>query len=352
MATITERPEERTPPPVRPRGRRRPTAAGRAMLTGLICFGLWSLVDAQALKAAADAGPLGLRRTASLVVLTPLAAVNRVLGLNHLESAIDNWLGRNVSGPPGGTDVGLPPIVHVSPTPTPSVTVTPTLPPGEFTTLRRATRTDPLRVLVAGDSVGEDLGIGLERKLSGNPRVDVFSAARQSTGLARPDYFNWPAALKLDIGRFHPDVVVCMFGANDNQSFIVEGHVFRFGTREWSLAYQSRIATMMSIAQQSGAHVVWVGQPIMGSASRTNDMRRLNYFAKAQIKLHPDVLYVDSWHLFVDASGAYSAYLANSKGQQVLVRAQDGVHLTVAGDDRLAYFVVAQMRLVIGFPRT
>jgi len=81
-------------------------------------------------------------------------------------------------------------------------------------------------------------------------------------------------------------------------------------------------------------------------------MRRLNYFAKAQVKLHPDVLYVDSWHLFVDASGAYSAYLANSKGQQVLVRAQDGVHLTVAGDDRLAYFVVAQMRLVIGFPRT
>ena len=43
--------------------------------------------------------------------------------------------------------------------------------------------------------------------------------AHESTGLTRPDYFNWPAELQSDLAKYNPQVVVIMIGANDPQDF-------------------------------------------------------------------------------------------------------------------------------------
>ena len=38
-----------------------------------------------------------------------------------------------------------------------------------------------------------------------------------SSGLVRPDFFNWPAQLQQQVKSFDPGAVAVMFGANDNQ---------------------------------------------------------------------------------------------------------------------------------------
>jgi hypothetical protein len=54
------------------------------------------------------------------------------------------------------------------------------------------------------------------------------------------------------------------------------------------------------------------------------------------------VRFVATRELFSDGGG-YAAYLPGSDGQPVLVRREDGIHLTAAGGRRLAGAVLAVM---------
>ena len=74
------------------------------------------------------------------------------------------------------------------------------------------TAADPLRVLIVGDSLGIDLGGPLQYDLADTGVVNAALDARESTGLTRPDYFNWPAELASDLKTAHPQVVVVMIG--------------------------------------------------------------------------------------------------------------------------------------------
>jgi hypothetical protein len=191
-------------------------------------------------------------------------------------------------------------------------------------------------VLVVGDSVAWDLGIGLSRLLSDREAFLLNADARVSTGLARPDYFDWPNQVGIDIERYRPGVVVAMFGTNDPQGLLGGERPVPFGDPQWKSAYRSRVADIMARITSTGRPVVWVGMPPMGNAARSQQMKMLNGIYRSEALAHPGVLYVDAWPLFVDENGLYSAYLPDESGRQTLVRTNDGVHLTAAGDDRLA----------------
>ena len=63
----------------------------------------------------------------------------------------------------------------------------------------KPTGDNKLRVAVVGDSLASGLGY-LERVLKPS-FVEVYRQGRISTGLARPDYFDWPAALSEIVDR-------------------------------------------------------------------------------------------------------------------------------------------------------
>jgi hypothetical protein len=209
--------------------------------------------------------------------------------------------------------------------------------------VHRPTKAHPLRVLAVGDSIGEDLAIGLARALSGRKSFALKPDARQSTGLARPDYFDWAYQMALDIRDFRPDVVVAAFGANDAQAFLAKGHGVRVGTSEWKRIYRQRVGRIMDEVSSSGRPMIWVGMPPMAAQWRSQNMRMINRLFRAEAPRHAGVLFVDSWKLFAGPGGSYSAYLPSSSGQQQLVRTSDGIHLTAAGLDRLASEIMRVM---------
>ena len=51
---------------------------------------------------------------------------------------------------------------------------------------------------------------------------------------------------------------------------------------------------------------------------------------------HPGVTFIHTRTMFAGPDGAFSAYLPDSSGKQVLMRAQDGVHFSLAGANRVA----------------
>jgi len=191
----------------------------------------------------------------------------------------------------------------------------------------------------------------MSRLLSGRDAFVLRADARQSTGLARPDYFNWPYQVGLDLAANRPGAVVAMFGANDPQGLLGGDHPIPFGNPEWKAEYRRRVRALMDQITVTGRPLLWVGMPPMGDPRRSQQMRMLNVIFRSEALAHPGVVWVDSWHLFVDEDGRYSAYLPDVSGRETLVRTADGVHLTPTGYDRLAGEVFRSLTTLWRRPR-
>jgi hypothetical protein len=316
---------------------RRLMPAGRVLVVLLVCLLTWALLYAPAMKRAAEASPIGTRRTLSLAILSPLAAVSDWFGLDQLADVIERAVGRD-EGKPGGAFVPPPEDIPVAPPDDPGD-------PddgegdggGENEPIRVPTPDRKLRVAIVGDSLAGGLGYFAERVF--RPRlVTVSGQGRISTGLARPDYFNWPFTMRRIVDRFDPDLVIVMLGENDHQS-LQDVHGNRealIGTAGWPPAYRDRVLAMMRIATSRGAKVVWAGLPISADFRLREHSRRQNDLFEFAASISSDVVYFDSWNRFRDPDGGYTAYFR--EGNRVtLIREGDGLHFNAVG-----YTVVAR----------
>ncbi|HEV3282226.1 MAG TPA: DUF459 domain-containing protein [Acidimicrobiales bacterium] len=341
-----------------PATRRWPQAAppdgiprSRMLFIGVICFAVWLLLDAPSLQRSAVTSPLGTRRTVSLDVVGPIAALSRGLGLSHLVSWADEALGRTPGGGPALAKrlhpaLPLAGVGHTAHGPRP------TGPPGTPTSTipaldQHPTAANPLRVLVMGDSIGIDLGQPLVADLSATGVATATLDGRIDTGLSRPDYFNWPAELGVDLANDRPRLVVVMMGANDPQSLVGangEGTT-AYGAPGWSAGYGQRVSGLIGEANAAGAHVLWVGMPPMARSDLNAGMQVLNSVVEAQVGTDPaGATFLASSAVLGDAQGNYTAYLPNSSGAEVNIRTPDGTHLSPDGGERLSQAVLTAMR--------
>ena len=92
---------------------------------------------------------------------------------------------------------------------TTSTTVAPTAGP--------PTAADPAQVLVVGDSDAGTFGPYLKELLDDTGVAATTVDYKVSSGLSRPDFFDWPAHLRQTLPTVDPDIVVVTFGGNDAQ---------------------------------------------------------------------------------------------------------------------------------------
>jgi uncharacterized protein len=314
---------------------------------GVAAFALWFLLYAPTLQHNAQVSPVGTRRTVSLDVTGPVAAVSRALQLSHIVSITGR--GSGLGGPSGGLTVSGPrpptggsrPTSGSNPRDGGTAPSTPTtVPPNP----KDPTSGHPLRVLIVGDSIGIDLGDALQPDLVQTGVVSAALDGRVSTGLTRPDYFNWPAELTADLKSQNPQVVVIMIGANDAQDFLGPPDV-PYTSPQWNTLYAQRVAQFMQIAQSGGATVVWVGMPPMQNPGLNAQMSDVNAVVQQQAaKTHPPVTYLSTTRSLGTAQGGYTAFVTNGAGQVVNVRTPDGTHLTPGGGQLVAQAVIAELQ--------
>lgn len=329
---------------------RRYLSARKIFVIGLVCFGTWLFFDARQLYQSANASPIGVRRSVAMAILSPIARVEETVGFDRVVNGANRIVGK--SGTPGGSVVALP----VTPKGGVSSKKTGDKPPGRITSgtqvvvkpklpapLAQPSLKQPLTILDVGDSIGEDLGLGLTDAFAHAKKVRFLAKSVGNTGLANLAYYNWIAQLPAEIAAYHPKVVIVMLGGNDGQSFQQGNTVAELGTATWERGYGQRVGQMMTEATSAGAHVIWVGLPIMGPSSGLSNTNVLNQNAiyQAQAKLHPGVTYVSTWKLFENEAGQYSTYLHGPGGGLVQVRGRDETHIAPpGGTDILGAFVV------------
>jgi uncharacterized protein len=301
--------------------------AGHAILVSVLTLGLASLLNISSLREAAERQPFGWRRNVAVVLVVPLGGLSHLLGLDEPRALVD----RELAGHQG----------LLSATGQAVSASTQTRPrhrlgrrqPGRG---RVFDASDPLRVWVVGDSLTEQLGPTLRGLTADTGLIVTEHELRYSTGLSRPDFFDWPARLNAIKEESDPDVWVVMFGANDAQSIRIGGRYLEFGTPEWDAEYGRRVAQVMTDLSNDAQQVIWVGQPVMRAAGFGERMAHLNDLYRSEATRHPGVMFLDTWRLFGGPDGAYSAYLPGPDGWPVLMRLGDGIHLTRTGGERLA----------------
>jgi lysophospholipase L1-like esterase len=322
---------------------RRLMPAGHGLVVILVALLAWTLLYAPTLKRAAEASPLGARRTVSLAVLRPVAAVSDWIGLNELAGSIERAVGRD-QGRPGGAFVPPPEDIPLTPeegNEDPHGGNGDQNGNGDGATagtdpIRAPTPDRKLRVAIVGDSLAAGLGYFAERVFL--PRlVKVSRQGRISTGLARPDYFNWPYTMQRIVDRFDPDLVIVMLGENDHQSLqTVHGErEALIGTSEWPPTYRDRVLTMMRIATSQGAKVVWAGLPISADFRVRDHSRRENEIYEFAASISNDVAYFDAWERFREPGDGYTAYFLEGR-RVILIREGDGLHFNAIGYTILA----------------
>jgi uncharacterized protein len=320
----------------------------RVLCIGVCAFLLWLLLFAPTLQHNAQVSPVGTRRTVALDILAPIAATSRGLQLSRIVSVTDEATGRTGNRPGSGSGVTvLGPHHHHGSRP-----VKPPPKSGPSTTVPDITHPSaahPLRVLIVGDSLGIDMGGPLQNDLSNTGVVMATLDARESTGLTRPDYFNWPVELQGDIGTAQPQVVVIMMGANDPQDFPGPPDV-PYTSAKWNVLYARRVSAFMKIAARGGASVIWVGMPPMQNPGLSAEMSDVDAVDQQQAALQkPPVDYISSWTLLGTAQGTYTPFITNASGQVINVRTPDGIHLTPAGGEVLSQRVINYLRGTLHF---
>lgn len=320
----------------------RPMPAGRVIVVGLIAFALAGLFNADSLYAQASRQPYGWKRTLTRGVVAPVRSVSHFTRLNRPRMMIQDAIGRDSKPTTDGRSI----VTAVTTTTTAPATpgVPTTISTTTTTVVRRTpTKEDPLRLWVGGDSMAQEFGTSLVEKAGDRGTITATLDYRISTGLTRPDYFDWPAHLRDEVFPTKPEAIVIMFGANDAQPMEVDGTPYNVRTPEWQKEYRARVALTMDLLKEKDRLVIWVGQPRMRSADFDERMGILDEIYLSEAATRPWIRFLDSRPVLAPEGGGYAAYLNGNDGQPILARQSDGIHLSRFGADRLADAVLAAL---------
>lgn len=206
----------------------------------------------------------------------------------------------------------------------------------------------PLTVGVFGDSLADGLWAGLYRQMRDAKHVDVIKFSQVATGLTRYDYVDIQQKTEGQLAKQHVDVAVVMFGTNDQQGIVEGGKVFPFGTPGWREIYARRIDTLVATLRRQGAAVYWVGLPKMRADGFDKRAQILNAVYQERMAAL-GVRFIPTDGATEDTQGQYAAYLPSGPtGKMTLMRANDGMHMSMPGYLRIATPVAASIRADLG----
>lgn len=262
-----------------------------------------------------------------------------------------------VAGPPSTVLVvsdGSPTTVTLPAATTSSTSTTSTsttVPPPKVRTT--PTAANPAVLYIAGDSDAGTFGPYLSKLLETTGVVAVKLDYKVSSGLARPDFYDWPAHFTETLPVVNPDIVVVTFGGNDAQgltdgtgAFVVQqAKGTPGGDAEWRAEYAKRVGSVMDQLATNHRTLIWVGIPNDNNPDVTARLQVQDEVVKAEAAKRPGVVLIDTWARFSGVNSGYADFVIDPRDSVgKAVRAKDGFHLNTTGAEILALDIAAAVK--------
>ena len=235
-------------------------------------------------------------------------------------------------------------------TPASTSTSTTELKPKEKTV---PTPANPAVLYVAGDSDAGTFGPYLDKLMKQTGMVTTKLDYKVSSGLSRPDFFDWPSYFAQQIPAVNPDIVVATFGGNDAQglrnvdkTWAVQHTPGSGGDdADWRAEYAKRVGAAMDYLGGDNRTLIWVGIPNDDSPDVTARLQVQNEVVMAEAAKRPKVVFIDTWNRFSGLSGGFAPVVQDPRdGEFKDVRRDDGFHLNETGAEILALDIAEAIR--------
>lgn len=201
-------------------------------------------------------------------------------------------------------------------------------------------------ILFIGDSMMQGVAPHVVTALRRHYHLQSYDLSLQSTGLAYPNFFNWPETLRTTLAQ-KPGIttVVVFLGPNDPwdmPSTARHGHYLKFGSPAWEEDYRGRIRAILHAAQEHHARVIWIGPPATKRVRLSEGIGYLDHLFQSETeKAGQTYLSVD--RLFHYRGHQYSETMERD-GREVRLRSGDGTHFSVTGQKIIAAAVMKELR--------
>jgi hypothetical protein len=197
---------------------------------------------------------------------------------------------------------------------------------------------DPLRVLIAGDSIMANLEPALTAALIGGGAGETKFLLSPVAPRAAPDDVSWDQQLT----DLRPDLVIMLVGGWEIDE--ADGPPTDADGGAWAAGYTDVINRFTDQVSATGAHLLWVAMPLVDDAARTYAFDVINETVAAAAAARPDDLTaVDASAALLSPDGTYLEVGQDADGTPVRLRRLDGSHLCPAGVTRMAEPVLAQV---------
>jgi hypothetical protein len=206
-----------------------------------------------------------------------------------------------------------------------------------------------IRIAFVGDSISdgywEGVSVTAGRDVCLKSQLEFGRFAKNSTGLTRPDRFDWAAEVRRLGESFKPKLFVMSLGLNDRQSVVEHGQITMDDSPLYDDKYKERVTAVLKNAAAAKAGLLWIGLPAMRVAASDKDAREKNrLFAQAIAAFGAaDIQYVEPWKLNPGGTDTFASYGPDPSGHMVQIRNSDGEHFTVAGEMLAAAYLLPRI---------
>ena len=204
--------------------------------------------------------------------------------------------------------------------------------------------TIPKKILIIGSSsmngaLGAFLSSTLRRK-----NLEIVRHTKVSSGLARPDYYNWIEIIPTIIAEHQPDLVLIQFVGNDCQSLLSAEGVLeaQYGKPEWEEAYRQRIAEVFELFHKDRVRVAWIGMSNVGLPGFRQRLRRSNRILK-EVATDYNSQFVSLWGVTSQRNGAVLPGVRMGNIDYPLLT-NDDIHLSIEGSRMVSNEIFRQLQ--------
>lgn len=201
---------------------------------------------------------------------------------------------------------------------------------------------DVRRVLIIGDQLAGGMGAGLARMAGDQGNIQIINRFNESSGLARPEIYDWAAAIPKMTEDKNISTAVVLMGLNDRRDIKLADKVLKFGSPEWNALYQQRVDGVIDALAAQHIQVLWMGEPPMGDPALDADMQNLTAIVQSRVAAK-GAGFIDLRTPLLNAQGGYADHGPDETGVDHRLREGDGVTFLRLGNNRLGQIALAAL---------
>lgn len=196
------------------------------------------------------------------------------------------------------------------------------------------------RVLIIGDSMMmEGLGPSLHNRLRKRDNLDVHREGKYSSGLSRPDFYNWFENLPVMLETYQPDLLIMSLGANDTQDIVIDKKRYFIDTKAWAEIYLQRAKDFIALADNGKRQIIWVSLPVMGKEPYFTRTKCISKLQAEASKTVANARFINIEHLLTE-NGKYTTFYTGKNNQSIRLRSKDLIHVSSEGGEILTDYVL------------